>query len=60
MNDLIESFITEHFFNLACMQSFDLIQLLSAVVDESAGKLLAPKIKTENALPDPQRSAHIL
>src|SRR2546426_10585603 len=58
MNDLVEAFVTEHFFNLACMQSFDLIQLLRAVVNQTARKFLALKIETAHAFPDAKRSAY--
>src|SRR5512147_3000111 len=55
VNDLVMGFVTQNFFNLACMQSFDPIQLRFTVVDQSTGKLLALKVDPD-AIADAERS----
>ena len=49
MNDLVIGLVAKHFFNLACMQSFDLIQLLRAVIDQATREFQALKVEATHA-----------
>ena len=60
VDDLVVSLITQHFFNLACMQSFDLIQLVRAVVHQPAGELVALQIQAAHAFADAEYAANFL
>ena len=60
VNDLVVGFVTQNFFNPACMQSFDPIQLLGAVVDQTTGELFTLQIHATHALADTENAAHFL
>src|SRR3990172_9450222 len=60
VDDFVIELITQNLFDLACMQSFNLIQLLRAVVDQPAGKLPPLKIETPNALPHAKGAVNLL
>ena len=56
MNDLVIGLVAQNLFDLTCMQSLDLIQLLRAVVDQAAGKLPPLDIETAHAFADSERA----
>ena len=60
MDNLVVGPIPQDFLNLACMQSFDLIQLLSAIVYQPAGKFAAVEIQAAHTLAHPERTANLL
>src|SRR6266404_1298185 len=57
MNNFFVCLITQHFFNPACMQSFDLIQLLSAIVDQAARELPSVRVQAAHTLADTECAA---
>src|SRR5438445_3152051 len=60
MDNLVVGPIPQDFLNLACMQSFDLIQLLGAIVYQPAGKFAAVEIQAAHTLAHPERTANLL
>src|SRR6185295_20209193 len=60
VNDLFVSFVAQNFFNPACMQSSDPIQLLGAVVDQTTGELFAVQVQATHTLPNTENTAHFL
>src|SRR5207247_3608854 len=60
MDNLVVGPIPQDFLNLACMQSFDLIQLLGAIVYQPAGKFAAVEIQAAHTLAHPERIANLL
>jgi hypothetical protein len=50
MNDFIECLVAQDFLNSGGMLSLNLIQLPSAIVDQTSGELLSMRAQAANAL----------
>src|SRR4029434_9051509 len=59
MDDFVVCLVAQNFFNPACMQSFDLIQLLRAVVDQAPSELATFEIDATDALADAKGTANL-
>src|SRR5262249_50207259 len=55
MNDLIVDLVAQNLFNPTCMQSFNLIQLLRAVIHQPACELAALQVQAANTVADAER-----
>src|SRR4030095_17077318 len=59
MDNFVVCLVARNFFNPACMQSFDLIHLLRAVVDQAPSELATFEIDATDALADAKGTANL-